>query len=54
MKAKIWNYKCWIKETDIDDLYSGIRDLLIAQVKIVIGGIRGFYSGEKENRIGLV
>jgi hypothetical protein len=34
----------WSKMNDV--AHQQIRNLLIAQVKIVIGGIRGFYSGE--------
>ena len=34
----------WTKMNDV--ARQQIRDLLIAQVKIVIGGIRGFYTGE--------
>jgi len=34
----------WEKMNDV--AHQQVRDLLIAQVKIVIGGVRGFYSGE--------
>lgn len=44
MKAKIWNYKVWVNETDPKALYSYLNELLLKSGFKIVGFIDKHFS----------